>query len=361
MSQIAIPCILMRGGSSKGPYFRLSDLPEDRDVRARVLLAAMGSPDLRQIDGIGGADPLTSKVAMVAPSQRPETDVDYHFAQVAIERALVDTGPSCGNMLAGVGPFAIETGMVRPAGPETVVRIHEVNTGSRIEATVQTPDGRVRYDGDTAIAGVPGTAAPIRLDFTDIAGAKTGRMLPTGRPREEIDGISVTLIDVAMPIMVLRAAEVGKSGHERRDELDADAGFFERIERLRREAGRRMGMGDVSESVMPKVAILAAPRAGGHVAARYFVPHRTHAAMAVTGGICLAACAMLEGSVADGLAERPEGDDRLIRVEHPSGEIGITLKTEGTGSRMHVVKGGVLRTARKLMAGEVFVPASVLG
>jgi 4-oxalomesaconate tautomerase len=358
--QHAIPCILMRGGTSKGPYFQLRDLPETAEARARVLLAAMGSPDARQIDGIGGAEPLTSKVAMVGPSARPDTDVDYYFAQVSIDQAYVDTSPSCGNILAGVGPFAIETGMVRATGSETRVRIFEVNTSSRIEAVVQTEDGAVVYDGETVISGVPGSAAPVRLNFMDITGSKTGALLPTGEAREAIDGIETTLIDVAVPMMLLRAADLGKTGYETPAELDADGAFFARIEAMRREAGRRMGLGDVAGRVVPKIGIMAAPRMGGHVAARYFVPHKTHAAMAVTGGICIASCAMFEGSVADGLAERPAGDDRLIRIEHPAGDFDVALVSRGQGAAMEVVSGGILRTARKLMAGEVFVPARVV-
>jgi 4-oxalomesaconate tautomerase len=359
--QIAIPCILMRGGTSKGPYFRMQDMPADPMQRDRFLLAAMGSPDPRQIDGIGGADTLTSKVAMVGPSEREGVDVDYLFAQVSVDKPVVDTAPSCGNILAGVGPFAIETGMVKPTGPETSVVIYNVNTDSRIEAIVQTPDDAVSYDGDTAIDGVPGTAAPIRLNFMDIVGSKTGALLPTGHLQEEIDGIAVTLIDVSVPMMILRAGDLGKTGYETPAELDADRAFFAQLEALRMEAGRRMGLGDVSGKVIPKVAMLAPPRTGGVIAARYFVPHKTHAAFAVTGGLCAATCAVLEGSVSDDLAVRPEGDDRMITIEHPAGIFEVALATTGSGRDLQVRSGGVIRTARKLMAGEVFAPAGVLG
>ena len=359
MRQIPIPCILMRGGTSKGPYFRLSDLPEDPAVRDAVLLAAMGSPDARQIDGLGGADTLTSKVAMVGPSRRPGVDVDYFFAQVSVDQALVDTAPSCGNMLAGVGPFAIERGMVRAQEGETRIVIHNVNTDSRIEALIRTSGGEVVYDGDTAIDGVPGTAAPIRLNFMDIVGTKTGKLLPTGNARDVIDGVEATIIDVAMPMVIFRAADLGKTGYETPVELNADRAFFARLEALRREAGRRMGLGDVADKVIPKAAILAAPRHGGAVTSRYFVPHKTHAAHAVTGAICVSTCAALEGSVADGLAARPPGDDREMVVEHPSGVFEVALTTKGRGADLTVIGGGVIRTARKLMAGEVFVPASV--
>lgn len=359
--QHSIPCILMRGGTSKGPYFRLADLPSTPEARAQVLLAAMGSPDPRQIDGIGGADTLTSKVAMVAPSARDGVDVDYHFAQVSVDRAFVDTAPSCGNMLAGVGPFAIETGMVPVQGPTTRVVIHDANTGSRIEAIVQTPDGAVNYDGDAEIAGVPGRAAPVRLNFMGIVGSKTGALFPTGQSREEIDGVPVTLIDAAVPMLMFRAADLGKTGSESPAELDADRDFFARFEAMRQEAGRRMGLGDVTGKVVPKVAMLAEPQEGGAVRARYFVPHKAHAAYAVTGGLCTASCVMAAGTVADGVAQRPEGDDAAVVIEHPSGTIELAMTTRQTDAGIEIVSGGVIRTARKLMAGEVFVPTEAWG
>ncbi|WP_163269261.1 4-oxalomesaconate tautomerase [Chelativorans alearense] len=360
LSQTTIPCILMRGGTSKGPYFRAQDLPSDPIMRDRVLLAAMGSPDARQIDGLGGADTLTSKVAIVGPSSREGVDVDFLFAQVSVTEAIVDTAPSCGNILAGVGPFALETGMLPMTEGETPVVIYNINTQSRIEALVPTRDGAVVYDGDAAIDGVPGTAAPIRLNFMEIVGSKTGALLPTGKVVEEIDGVPVTLIDVAVPMMIVKAADLGKKAHETPAELDADRAFFARIEAMRREAGARMGLGDVSDRVVPKVAILGAPRNGGAIAARYFVPHATHAAFAVTGGLCVAACCVLEGSVSDGLADRPEGNDRRIAIEHAVGVLEVALLTEGSGADLKVRSGGVIRTARKIMEGKLFVPSRLL-
>ncbi|MET3923911.1 4-oxalomesaconate tautomerase [Devosia sp. 2618] len=358
--QVSIPCILMRGGTSKGPYFVTTDLPDDPAKRDQALLAIMGSPDARQIDGIGGADSLTSKVAMVSPSSREGVDVDYLFAQVSVTEAIVDTAPSCGNILSGVGPFAIERGMVPVTGAETSVTIFNLNTNSRIEAIVQTDEEGVVYDGEASIDGVPGTAAAIRLNFMDIVGSKTGSLLPTGHVTEQIDGVDVTLIDVAVPMMIFRAADLGKTGYETPAELDADAAFFARMEAMRKVAGERMGLGNVTGKVIPKVAMLAQPQDQGHIAARYFVPQKTHAAFAVTGGLCVATCAMLAGSVSDGLAVRPEGDDRLVLIEHPSGLLDIALKTAGTGANSQVISGGAIRTARKLMEGDVLVPAGLL-
>jgi 4-oxalomesaconate tautomerase len=354
-----IPCTFMRGGTSRGPYFKLSDLPSKADARDRVLLAVMGSPDPRQIDGLGGADPLTSKVAMVSPSSQPGCDVDYLFAQLAIDKAIVDTSPSCGNMLAGVGPFALESGMVGAQNGETRVIVYNVNTASRIEAIVRTPGGTVEYEGEAAIDGVPGTAAPIFLNFMDVIGSKTGALLATGRVCEEIDGIEVTCIDVAMPMVVMRATDLGLTGYEGRSEIDARAALFGRLEPIRREAGRRMGLGDVTDMVIPKVGLLSSPRAGGTICSRYFTPHKLHAAHAVTGGICVATACALEGSIAHELADLPSDNPRMINIEHPSGMIDVRLHTEGRGLSMQVVSAGVVRTARKLMTGEVFVPAGL--
>ena len=358
MTQRAIPCLFMRGGTSRGPYFRAADLPADAGTRDRVLLAVMGSPDARQIDGVGGADTLTSKVAVVGPSERRGADVDYLFAQVDIEKPIVDTEPSCGNMLAGVGPFAVERSMVRADNPETVVTIHNVNTGARICAHVQTPGGRVSYDGEQRIDGVPGTAAPVRLEFIDIVGAKCGSMFPTGSLSETIDGVAASCIDVAMPMVMIASAEFGLSGYET-DGLTADRAFMARLERIRCEAGRRMGLGDVRDTVVPKVALLARPRSGGLISSRYFTPHTLHAAHAVTGGICVAACALMSGTVANPLADvRAARADRLV-IEHPSGVLEVTLRTSGESDALTIESAGVVRTARKIFDGEVMVPAGI--
>jgi hypothetical protein len=358
-SQIAIPCILMRGGTSKGPYFMAKDLPSEPALRDQVLLAAMGSPDARQIDGIGGATTLTSKVAIVSPSTRPGVDVDYLFAQVEIEAARVDTKPPCGNMMAGVGPFALETGMVKIQGDVSRVRIYHVNIDAKVEAIVQTPGGRVSYEGDTAIDGVPGTSAPVMMNFMDVAGSSCGSLLPTGNAIDIIDGVPVTCMDAAMPVMMLAAASVGKTGYETPAELDADKEMFKRIEKIRRIAGEKMGLGDVSESVTPKVILLAKPRFGGTVTSRYLVPHKTHAAHAVTGGICLACCCLLEDGVAAEFVDLPDGPPYPIKIEHPSGDIEIMLDADPGRGNVTLRSAGTLRTARKIMRGEVYVPGDL--
>jgi hypothetical protein len=358
MPQRPIACLLMRGGTSRGPYFLKDDLPADSVTRDRVLLAAMGSPDLRQIDGLGGADTLTSKVAIVGPSTRPGIDVDYLFAQVSIDRALVDTGPSCGNMLAGVGPFAIERGLIEAAEHLTRVMIFNVNTQSTIEALIQTPNRVIEYEGDQTIDGVPGSAAPILLNFSYIVGSKTGKLMPTGAPSEQIDGIAVTCLDVAMPMMMIAAVDLGLGGYETA-ELIANRPLLERVERIRREAGRRMGLGDVSDKVIPKVALLAPPRAGGTISSRYLTPHRLHAAHAVTGGICVGACALFPGTVAAPLADRSSAQSGTVTNEHPSGTLDVRLSISNAEGVPGVDSAGIVRTARKLMDGAVFVPAEL--
>ena len=356
---IGIPVIFMRGGTSRGPFFKAADLPQDTAERDRVLLAAMGSPDPRQIDGLGGADTLTSKVAIVSKSTRPGIDVDYLFAQVDIGKPIVDTAPSCGNMLAGVAPFAIETGMIPAKDGETYVMIYNVNTEARIEAVVQTPGRKVQYAGNARIDGVPGTAAPIILNFMDVVGAVSGKMLPTGNVRDVIDGIDVTCIDVAMPMIMMRAKDFGLTGYEGRAEINANKALFAKIEPIRLEAGRRMGFGDVSDKVIPKVGLLSPPRDGGTIASRYLTPHALHAAHAVTGAVCVATACALEGTIAYELATPDNSNPRTIWIEHPSGMVDVLLQTKGKGPDMEVVA-GTLRTARPIMKGEVLVPRRIL-
>ena len=360
MTQTAVPFLFMRGGSSRGPYVNRADVPEDRETLSKVLIAAVGAGHPLNIDGIGGGNAVTTKVAMLSRSGRDDCDVDYFFAQVAVEKHEVDYRPTCGNMLAGVGPAAIEMGLVAAADGETTVRIHAVNTGARVEAVVETPGGRVRYDGDTVIAGVPGSHAPVRLDFLDTVGSICGALLPTGNLIDEIDGVAVTCMDVAMPIMIARADAFGLTGYETRAELDENRAFFERAEAMRLEAGRRMGLGDVAQSVTPKIAVLAPPRDGGTFAARYFMPWTTHPTMAVTGAQCLAACALIPGTVAEGLPRGLGGaSPEIVRIEHPMGQIEVTVSFERTEDGIALRSAGLVRSARLLARGDLMVPASV--
>ena len=352
MSKLAsIPCTLMRGGTSRGPYFLADDLPGDPAQRDLALIRIMGAGHPLEIDGIGGGNPLTSKVAIVSRSRRANADVDYLFAQVSVAERLVDTRPNCGNMLAGVGPFAIESGLVPAADPETVVRIFNVNTGKAIEAVIETPGGLVRYDGATWIDGVPGTAAPIRLGFLDAAGSKTGALLPTGAAREEIEGVEVSCVGMAMPVMFALAAAFGKTGEEKPAELDADTAMMQRLERIRLVAGQRMGLGDVARSVIPKMVLVAPPRRGGTVLARYFMPWSCHTAFATTGGICVAAAAAIADSVVGRTAPLPPGPEIDVRIEHPSGMLDVAISRDASGT---IRRASVIRTARLLFSGRVF-------
>ncbi len=353
----AIPCTLMRGGTSKGLYFRDSELPADATVRDRVLLSAMGSPDIRQIDGVGGAHPLTSKVALVGPAKRPGVDVDYLFLQVLVDKAEVSDAQNCGNILAGVGPFAIENGLVRPQSPVTPVRIHMVNTASVAVAHVMTPGGRVEYEGAARIDGVPGTAAAIPIEFLDVAGSSCGALFPTGTVRDEVDGVEVTCIDNGMPVVLIAAADLGKSGLESPAELEDDASLRERIERMRLQLGPRMNLGDVARKTVPKMTLVSPPRAGGTLNTRSFIPHRVHEAIGVLGAVSVATAAATPGSVAARLAG-PFRAGRLD-IEHPTGFFTVEMDVEPDGHLIKVRRSALLRTARKLMRGEVFVPSQV--
>jgi 4-oxalomesaconate tautomerase len=349
----------MRGGTSKGPFFLASDLPGDGATRDRVLLAAMGSPDTRQIDGIGGADPLTSKVAIVSPSSRAGIDVDYFFAQVAVDRPFVDVTPTCGNMLAGVGPFAIERGLILPADPVTPVTIYMVNTRTVAVAYVQTPGREITYAGETSIAGVPGTAAAIRIDFQDTAGSVCGVLLPTGNPLDHFDGIEATLIDNGMPMVVLRASDLGKSGYESPAELNADEKFKARLEAIRVLAGERMGLGDVRAKVVPKITLIAPPQADGHVMTRTFIPHKCHAAIGVLMAVTVGTACIVPRSVAQGVVRPQQGPVQRLSIEHPSGEFSVEFQLEHTRDGMKIIRSSLIRTARALFRGELLVPASV--
>jgi 4-oxalomesaconate tautomerase len=356
----AIPCTLMRGGTSKGPYFLGADLPADPASRDRVLLAVMGSPDLRQIDGLGGAHPLTSKVAIVGPPSRRDADVDYLFLQVVVDQPRVDTSQNCGNMLAGVGPFAIERGLTPVTGDVTPVRIHMVNTASIAVASVQTPGGRVVYDGDARIDGVPGTAAPISIDFLDVAGSSCGSLLPTGRAVDQVEGLAVTCIDNGMPVVILRAGDLGCTGAESPKALEGDATLKARIEAVRLACGRLMNLGDVTKKTVPKMSLVSAPTAGGAIATRTFIPHRVHEAIGVFGAVGVATACLLPGSVAADVARLgPGAGARRIDVEHPTGFLGVEIEVEQSGGALRVRRSALLRTCRKLMTGQVHVPDCV--
>ena len=355
MTQTRIPCLLMRGGTSKGGYFLARDLPAEPLLRDRVLLAVMGSPDSRQIDGIGGADSLTSKVAIIQPSARADADVDYLFAQVLVDEPRVDYGQNCGNILAGVGPFAIERGLVPVAGDVTPVRIFMQNSGQVAIAHVPTPAGHVRYSGEARIDGVPGLAAPLIVEFEDIAGASCGALLPTGNAVDVLDAIEVTCIDNGMPVVLLRARDLGCSGYESPAQLEADSALKARLESIRLQAGLRMNLGDVRQRNVPKMCLVAPAQAGGALCTRTFIPHRCHTSIGVFGAVSVAAACLIEGSVAAGLAWVGMGDVQQLSVEHPTGEFTVEL-------RLHhgqLAGCGLMRTARLLFDGVVCVPAAV--
>ena len=345
----------MRGGTSRGPFFLDSDLPADVAQRDALLLSVMGSPDARQIDGLGGADPLTSKVGIVRRGQAPGVDLEFLFAQVSVKEARVDTTPNCGNMLAAVAPFGLETGLVKPQGDVTTLRVLTRNTGTLSDIEVRTPGGKVEYSGEARIDGVPGTAAPVNISFLETAGSVCGSLLPTGRLVDRFDGIDVTCIDNGMPVVVMAAEALGVSGYETRDELNADAALKQKIESIRLQAGPAMNLGDVAKKVVPKMCLVAKPRSGGHICTRTFIPHDCHSAVGVLGAVTVATAAVMPGSVASRCTIVPPGSPKTLSVEHPSGEFSVVL-TMNPADPAQVMQAALLRTARLIMRGDVFVP-----
>jgi 4-oxalomesaconate tautomerase len=346
-----IRCMWMRGGTSKGGYFLVEDLPADTGARDAFLLSAMGSPDARQIDGMGGANPLTSKVAVVRRSERPGIDVDYLFLQVFVDRPIVTDRQNCGNILAGVGPFAIERGLVKAVDGVTEVRIFMENTGQTAVVTIRTPDGRVAYEGEARIDGVPGTAAPVPIVFKDTAGSTCGALLPTGNAIDEIEGVRSTLIDNGMPCVVLAAADMGIEGTETPAELEANGKLREKLEAIRLKAGPLMNLGDVSDKTVPKMTMVSKALNGGAISTRTFIPHRCHDAIGVLGAVSVAtACLLPEGPAAE-LAALPEGREKSLSVEHPTGEMTVVATLDADGN---LLKAAIVRTARKLFDGMLF-------
>ncbi len=359
-TQRAIPGAVMRGGTSKGLFFLANDLPADEATRNRVLLAAMGSPDAREIDGLGGGHPLTSKVAVISKSERPGIDVDYLFLQVWPDRAEVSDQQNCGNILAAVGPFAIERGLVEPAGDVTAVSIYMVNTESRATAFVETPGGLVNYAGEASIDGVPGTHAPININFEDVAGSSCGALLPTGNAVDMVDGIEITCIDNGMPVVCLNAADFDITGYESPAELEANTELKSKLEAIRLKAGKLMNLGDVTNKTVPKMSLLAPAQNGGLVSTRTFIPHRVHESIGVLGAVSVASACMLAGSVAAKVAGlNSQQSDVLVEVEHPTGFFTVQMQVDYSAQQPVFTKSALLRTARMLMTGSIFVSKSV--
>ena len=371
-SQTAIPCLLMRGGTSKGPFFNAADLPADTATRDKVLLAALGSPDKRQIDGLGGAHPLTSKVGIVRKSNAPGVDIDFLFAQLQPDKDTVDTSPNCGNMLAAAVPFALETGLLTAQGDTSTFRVLTLNTDMAADITVHTPlqaDGSraVEYEGSARIDGAPGSSAPITINFLDTAGSVCSGLLPTGKVRDRVsvagDGfapfeIDVTCIDNGMPLVMFKASDMGRTGYETAFELNADTDLKIRLEALRLTTGQLMGLGDVTKKTYPKMTLIAAPRDGGSLTTRSFIPHVCHDAIGVLAAVTVGTACVLDGSVAQGVAVMPAGNPKTVSVEHPTGEFSVELGLDPANPQ-NVTRAALLRTARLLMRGEVMVPRSL--
>ena len=362
MKQQSIPFLLMRGGTSRGPFFNRSDLPMDHDSLSKSLISLIGSGHPLNIDGIGGGNAVATKVAMLSLSEDSWADIDYFFAQVSVEKQLVDYKPTCGNMLTAVGPAAIEMGLVKPVSDVTEIKIRLVNTEAKVIAKVSTPgpDHEVSYFGNSKIDGVPGSSSPIGLNFLEVAGSSTGKLFPTGNTTDIFQDIAVTCMDVAMPMVIAKAQDFGLTGLETVEELDANRDFFDKMERIRKEAGHAMGMGDVSESVTPKFGILSALDEPGHISCRYFMPWETHPTVAVTGSQCLASCALTPGTIAEHMMKIPSEIPSLISLHHPMGvlQVVIDYSLDQEGSFTHK-SAGMIRTARKIAQGQIFTHADI--
>lgn len=356
--QTSIPCAILRGGTSRGIYFHRSDLPSEENLRDKTLLSVMGGPDALQIDGIGGGHPLNNKVAIISQSKRDDADIDYLFLQVTPQEARISDVQNCGNILAGVGPFAIETGLVQAGSSHTRIRIHMVNSGNLCELTVETPDGAVEYAGDTEIDGVPGSSAPIICDFLDVAGSVCGELMPTQNAIDMIDGVEMTCVDNGMPVVVLRASDFDITGNESPKELDSNEELKSRLENIRLKIGPLMNLGNVAEKTVPKMCLTSEAKDGGHLSTRTFIPQVCHRSIGVLGAISVATACLVPGSVAQGNAIVPEGRDKTMLIEHPSGSITVRLVVnDDDGHAVIIEKAGVIRTARLLFRGEAFVPS----
>jgi len=357
--QTRIPCALFRGGTSRGAYFLASDLPADEALRNQIFIAVMGSPDKLQIDGIGGSHPLTSKVAIIRQSQRQGVDVDYLFVQVFVDEARTSTKQNCGNILAGVGPFAIEKGLVKAEDDETTVTVYMENTDSIAKQRIQTPGGQVNYEGEACIDGVPGTHAPVMIEFPDVAGSSCGRLFPTGRVVDEVAGVPVTMVDNGMPVVVMDAASFGLSGHEGIDELENNRELKERIEAIRLKVGPMMNLGDVADKTVPKMVLVSTSQNGYMINTRSFIPHRVHESIGVFAAVSVATAAATEGSTAFKHAMIPDGNPKLCHVEHPTGKFTVEVNVDEKAEQITFRSVSVLRTARFLFDGEVMIPASL--
>jgi|TARA_B110000196_G_C21132608_1_gene659316 4-oxalomesaconate tautomerase len=358
LSQTAINCSIIRGGTSRGYFFREVDLPQEPQARERVLLSVIGGPDALQVDGVGGGHPLTNKIAIVRPSTRQDADVDYLFLQVAADSQTISAAQNCGNILSGVGAFAIDEEMVVATDGTTRIRVHMENSGNSCELLVPTPGGVVEYAGETKIDGVPGSAAAITCNFLDVAGSATGALLPTGSQQDEVDGVVVTCIDNGMPVVLLKASDFGVTGQESPDELDTNTELKNRLENVRGLIGSKMNLGNVTDKTVPKMCLISEPKLGGVVATRTFIPYNCHKSIGVLGAVSVATACLLPGSIASDLASVPDGAEKTMDVEHPSGSLRVRLVVDAEAPPEQMIKSaGVVRTARILMRGVVFVPS----
>ncbi len=351
-NQKAIDYMQIRGGSSKGVYFHADDLPSDTKERDKILLKIMDGAHELQVDGLGGGNPLLSKVGIIKKSNRDDCDIDYLFCQILVGKNKVDSTPNCGNILAGVGAFALETGLLTTDKNEITIRVFMENSGKICALSMQCKDGFPLYEGDTHIDGVCGTSAPILCNYHDIAGSICGALLPTGNAQDMYDGVAVTCIDNGMPVLALDAKDVGISGYETPDELNNNDALKAKIESIRLQAGKDMGLGDVSEKAIPKICMISDAKNGGTFNTRTFIPFHCHQSIGVLGAVSAASAVLLKNSAVHKFLKSPAGKENIIKVEHPSGQFQINLSLDEAGN---IVQAGLVRTARLLSKGVAYV------
>ncbi len=360
--QTAIPYMLIRGGSSKGVFLNKKDLPKDEVLLEKVLIAIMegvGSGDPRQIDGLGGADSLTAKIAIVNPSEKEEADLDYLFLQVMIGKGKTTTSQNCGNILAGVPIYGIASGMTKATNGMTTTKVNMLNKGGLCEVIIETPNGEISYEGDAKVDGVPNTGSPILCNYLGLAGSNCGALLPTDNPKDIVNDIEITCVDNGMPVVLLRATDFGITGYETKQELDANETLKSEIEAIRLKAGILMNLGDVSQKTVPKMCLISPVQNGGLVNTRTFIPHVCHAAIGVIGAVSTATGCVIKGSVAEGIVDIPKDINIPMQIEHPLGQFTVQLTTENIDNNINFTKSGVIRTARLISKGEVYIPSQI--
>ncbi|MDH2880281.1 2-methylaconitate cis-trans isomerase PrpF family protein [Bacillus cytotoxicus] len=352
-----IPCFVMRGGTSKGLFFLDKHLPSNKRLRNEVILKVLGAGNARGVDGMGSLDPLSNKIAIIRKSTDPGIDIDYLFLQADLKKMVLDDSVNCGNIISAVAPYAIESGVIKAESGEMTVTIRNVNTNAIVESKILTENGNVLYSGDVKIDGVPGTGAPIRLNFMNSVGSVTGKLFPTGSKMDVIEGINVSCIDVSVPLIIIQATELGIEGDESPELLNSNTMFLNKIDMIRKKVAALANLGNVSNKVIPKIAIVSRPRKSGTITSRYFIPHQCHSTHAVTGSLALSAAIKINGTTANHIVKKSGSykveESNPIIIEHPAGQIQTESIVVESNGKYSIKQSSITRTARLILKGEL--------